>query len=254
LPQRSQLVHQLGSGACPDIRRSNKPYATTISSRSVFPESMHPSKPNSVEPPWYGPVCPVVWEGWRREASPYPDQSTSTGHSRSRCICRNRAEKRAYAGGPGKDRSWRASRRSMRARNGPHRPKRTSVVRSKTQTLSLLIHPLNRPNLRRLLRACSCRRCRSRSPRRYLKLILRHHARWVRSWRRDGQLAIEHFHPKRAARREFPIKPPKSRRTTSPACSWRRPVPTILRERPCARLQRNQRTRAHEPCDADRGG
>ena len=22
-----------------------------------------------------GPVCPVVWEGWRREASPYPDQS-----------------------------------------------------------------------------------------------------------------------------------------------------------------------------------
>ena len=20
-----------------------------------------------------GPVCPVVWEGWRREASPYPD-------------------------------------------------------------------------------------------------------------------------------------------------------------------------------------
>jgi len=28
---------------------------------------------NPVEPPWYGPVCPVVWEGWRREASPYPD-------------------------------------------------------------------------------------------------------------------------------------------------------------------------------------
>ena len=80
-------------------------------------------------------------------------------------------------------------------------------------TLSLLIHPLNCPNLRRLLRACSCRRCRSRSPRRYLKLILRHHARWVRSWRRDGQLAIEHFHPKRAARREFPIKPSISRRT-----------------------------------------
>src|SRR5260370_10648383 len=24
---------------------------------------------------WYGPVCPVVWEGWRREASPYPDES-----------------------------------------------------------------------------------------------------------------------------------------------------------------------------------
>ena len=27
-----------------------------------------------IEPPWYGPVCPVVWEGWRREVSPYPDQ------------------------------------------------------------------------------------------------------------------------------------------------------------------------------------
>jgi hypothetical protein len=32
-------------------------------------------KLNPIEPPWYGPVCPVVWEGWRREASPYPDQS-----------------------------------------------------------------------------------------------------------------------------------------------------------------------------------
>ncbi len=29
--------------------------------------------PKSVEPPWYGPVCPVVWEGWGREAPPYPD-------------------------------------------------------------------------------------------------------------------------------------------------------------------------------------
>ena len=31
-------------------------------------------KLNPVEPPWYGPVCPVVWEGRRREAPPYPDQ------------------------------------------------------------------------------------------------------------------------------------------------------------------------------------
>jgi hypothetical protein len=30
--------------------------------------------PNPIEPPWYGPVCPVVWEGWRREVSPYPDR------------------------------------------------------------------------------------------------------------------------------------------------------------------------------------
>src|SRR5262245_31802696 len=27
---------------------------------------------NSIEPPWYGPVCPVVWEGRGREAPPYP--------------------------------------------------------------------------------------------------------------------------------------------------------------------------------------
>jgi len=32
-------------------------------------------KLNPIEPPWYGPVCPVVWEGRRREVSPYPDQS-----------------------------------------------------------------------------------------------------------------------------------------------------------------------------------
>jgi len=32
-----------------------------------------PQRLNPVEPPWYGPVCLVVWEGRRREASPYPD-------------------------------------------------------------------------------------------------------------------------------------------------------------------------------------
>jgi hypothetical protein len=31
-------------------------------------------KLNPVEPPWYGPVCPVVGEGCHREVSPYPDQ------------------------------------------------------------------------------------------------------------------------------------------------------------------------------------
>jgi hypothetical protein len=30
-------------------------------------------KLNPVEPPWYGPVCPVVGEGRHREVSPYPD-------------------------------------------------------------------------------------------------------------------------------------------------------------------------------------
>ena len=34
-----------------------------------------PRQPSdSIEPPWYGPVCPVVWEGRSREAPPYPDQ------------------------------------------------------------------------------------------------------------------------------------------------------------------------------------
>ena len=36
---------------------------------------------NPIEPPWYGPVCPVVWEGWRCEASPYPDQLMVTGYT-----------------------------------------------------------------------------------------------------------------------------------------------------------------------------
>jgi hypothetical protein len=30
-------------------------------------------KLNSDEPPRYGSVCQVVWEGWCREAPPYPD-------------------------------------------------------------------------------------------------------------------------------------------------------------------------------------
>ena len=44
-----------------------------ISTVSVFGASMFLLKLNPIEPPWYGPVCPVVWEGRRREASPYPD-------------------------------------------------------------------------------------------------------------------------------------------------------------------------------------
>ncbi len=36
-------------------------------------------KPNPVEPPWYGPVCPVVGEGWYREVSPYPDLGPDSG-------------------------------------------------------------------------------------------------------------------------------------------------------------------------------
>jgi len=34
-----------------------------------------PGEPQLSEPPWYGPVCPVVWEGCRAalRAAPYPD-------------------------------------------------------------------------------------------------------------------------------------------------------------------------------------
>src|SRR5947209_9136315 len=72
--QQSPPVHRRGSGACPDTRRSNKLCATTISTHSVSPDSMSLPKLNPVEPPWYGPVCPVVGEGWHREVSPYPDR------------------------------------------------------------------------------------------------------------------------------------------------------------------------------------
>ena len=71
------------SGACQDTRRSNRPCATRFSTASVFPDSMFLPQLNSIEPPWYGPVCPVVWEGWRRETSPYPDLWALFGH---RCL------------------------------------------------------------------------------------------------------------------------------------------------------------------------
>src|SRR4029077_5961007 len=73
--QQSPPVHRRGSGACPDTRRSNKLCATTILTHSVSPDSMSLPKLNPVEPPWYGPVCPVVGEGWHREVSPYPDRA-----------------------------------------------------------------------------------------------------------------------------------------------------------------------------------
>src|SRR4051812_21469205 len=70
---RLPLVHRQGSGACQDTRRSNRPCATTTSTPSVSRDSMSLPKFNPVEPPWYGPVCLVVWEGRHREVSPYPD-------------------------------------------------------------------------------------------------------------------------------------------------------------------------------------
>ncbi len=72
-PHRSLPVHRRDSGACLDTRRFNTHYEITYSTLLVFPESMCLCQLNSIEPPWYGPVCPVVWEGRRRETPPYPD-------------------------------------------------------------------------------------------------------------------------------------------------------------------------------------
>jgi hypothetical protein len=49
----------------PSAKRDTQSPATGASHRRSL---------NPIEPPWYGPVCPVVWEGRSREAPPYPHQ------------------------------------------------------------------------------------------------------------------------------------------------------------------------------------
>src|SRR5208337_843699 len=80
--QRWRQARPRASGECQDTRRSNRRCATAISTRSVSPESTRPPKLNSIEPPRYGSVCQVVWEGRCREASPYPDLGRTTGFRR----------------------------------------------------------------------------------------------------------------------------------------------------------------------------
>jgi hypothetical protein len=63
----------VNTGCMPTKTLSNRPYATRISTASVSPASMFLLNLNPIEPPWYGPVCPVVGEGRHREVSPYPD-------------------------------------------------------------------------------------------------------------------------------------------------------------------------------------
>src|SRR5258708_18421009 len=72
--RRSPPARRPGSCACQDTRRSSRRCPTRISTASVFLASMFPHKLNPIEPPWYGPLCPVVWEGRHREVSPYPDR------------------------------------------------------------------------------------------------------------------------------------------------------------------------------------
>jgi hypothetical protein len=71
------------SGACPDIRPSNRLCATRISSVSVFPASTFLPTLNLIEPPWYGPVCPVVWDttrsSWRRSRRLAHDRGDAGG-------------------------------------------------------------------------------------------------------------------------------------------------------------------------------
>jgi hypothetical protein len=57
------------------------------STRSAFLDWRHRQPLNLIEPPWYGPVCPVVWEGRSREAPPYPDH-----HAFARRLHRARAD------------------------------------------------------------------------------------------------------------------------------------------------------------------
>jgi len=45
---------------------------------------------NPVEPPWYGPVCPVVGEGWHREVPPYPDLRRISDGRRAMGMVRSR--------------------------------------------------------------------------------------------------------------------------------------------------------------------
>ena len=56
-----------------DIRRCNMALRNADFDSLGLPRLACPQDAQPVEPPWYGPVCPVVWEGWSREASPYPD-------------------------------------------------------------------------------------------------------------------------------------------------------------------------------------
>ena len=75
---------------------------------------------NLIKPPWYGPVCPVVWEGRGREAPPYPDLCAE-----SAMWDRRSPDPFPYGltGGPGRHRS--GARLHPSACELPHRPPAT---------------------------------------------------------------------------------------------------------------------------------
>ena len=57
--QRSRPVHRRDSGECQDTRPFNRLCATPTSIQFGLPAFMWSPKLNLIEPPWYGPVCPV---------------------------------------------------------------------------------------------------------------------------------------------------------------------------------------------------
>ena len=54
---------------------SNPPIYGNFTPAVASPDSTTQLRLNPDEPPWYGPVCPVVWEGRHCEVPPYPYQS-----------------------------------------------------------------------------------------------------------------------------------------------------------------------------------
>ena len=64
-----------GRGETPDAgHEGTESLPAKRDSQSPATGESHRRPLNSIEPPWYGPVCPVVWEGRSREAPPYPHQ------------------------------------------------------------------------------------------------------------------------------------------------------------------------------------
>ena len=54
--------------------RQKTQYSLALASRGrvISPASTFLPRLNSVEPLWYGPVCPVVWEGGAARRPPIP--------------------------------------------------------------------------------------------------------------------------------------------------------------------------------------
>src|SRR5262249_30066141 len=76
VPERT-AHNAAGSGRGPWRLAGSRALSLGLSMRTSNRSASRPCSARvsqTLEPPWYGPVCPVVWEGRRCEASPYPDQ------------------------------------------------------------------------------------------------------------------------------------------------------------------------------------